>query len=234
MNLICNNCREVFVSKYRSRKFCSIVCSNRFNLNNKKRVRLPQSYSSELAEFFGILLGDGSVTKYYTKVHLNLIADKGYEDKVCKLIDKIFSNVNLCIMQRPARGTYEIQISSKEVSDYIFSIGFDPKTRTIPFWIISNVDFTKRTIRGLFDTEGSIGIKKLSGKSKVSIYKQLTFTNKNSNILNFITQSLERLGYKPNKNATRNVYISNAKDIKRYFQDIGTSNPKLEKKLKIQ
>ena len=93
--------------------------------------------------------------------------------------------------------------------------------------------FTKRTIRGLFDTEGSVGIKRFQGKNGLYVYKQLTFTNTNKNILKFIESGLTKLDFSPTKNAKKNIYLSNVKDIKKYFEIIGTSNPKLVKKAKM-
>ena len=210
------------------------MCSNRYNLNNKKKVTLPMKYSLELAELFGILLGDGSVTKYYTRIYLNLIADKGYEKQIIYLIKKSFLKINVCLMDRPKRGTKEIQISSKEISDYLIKIGFSPKIRSVPAWITKNCSFTKATIRGLFDTEGSICLKYYKGKKGLQIYKQLTFTNSNKNLLTFIEKNLENMGFSPTKNSNKNIYLSNKKDIEKYFDEIGTNNPKLEKKFKIQ
>jgi hypothetical protein len=195
---------------------------------------LPQQYNSELAEFFGILLGDGSVTRYYTRIYLNLIADKGYEKKIIYLIKKLFLDINICLMNRPKRGTKEIQISSKEVSDYLVKVGFIPKIRSVPGWITKRRSFVKATLRGLFDAEGSIGIKYYKSKKGLRIYKQLTFTNSNKNLLTFVENNLKNLGFSPTKNSKRNIYISNNKDIKKYFAMIGTSNPKLEKKMKIK
>lgn len=213
--------------------FCSVLCANRYNRNNKKEVLLPTKRSSELAELFGVLLGDGSVTPYYTKVYLNRIADAGYDTYILSLMKQLFLKNNICIMDRPARGTKELQISSKEVSDYFIQLGFNPKERTVPNWIKENNDFTKAAIRGLFDTEGSIGIKKYKGKNGTAHYHQLTFTNKNKPLVEFVRSSLESMGYAPTKSELPNVYISNRVHIQRYFREIGTKNPKLDKKLKI-
>lgn len=234
MAKLCKLCGKSFTSRRKSHIFCSLLCSNRFNLNNKKRVNLPSKYSSELAELIGILLGDGSVEKYYTRIYLNLIADNGYEVRIIKIIKKIFPKISICVMKRPKRGTREIQISSKEISDYLFKIGFNSKTRTVPSWIQKNDKFSRGTVRGLFDTEGSMGIKYFKSKKGMCIYKQLTFTNRNQNLLSFVEKSLSRFHFSPTKNSKKNIYLSNKKDIERYFEIIGTSNPKLEKKLKMK
>lgn len=233
MNEKCLKCGVLLKKKYSQQKFCSIACSNRNNLNNKIFFKKSLTYSEELAELFGILLGDGSVEKYYVKIYLNMIADKGYAQNVIKLIKIALPGIKPTVHIRKNRGTEEIQISSVDVCNYFKLIGFNPKNRSVPCWITEKESFTKRTIRGLFDTEGSIGVKRFEGKNGSYVYKQLTFTNTNKNILEFIRNSLCLLGFSPTKSFRYNLYISNKKDIARYFKVIGTSNPKLEKKMEI-
>jgi hypothetical protein len=230
----CKFCKQVFEKKYKTQLFCSLCCANRFNLNNKKNVKLPKTYTKELAELFGILLGDGSVTKYYVEIYLNRVADADYVPKVEKMCRKLFSGAAVTTHSKEKRGTTDIQISSKDVCDYLKKCGFDPKERNIPKWITDNIDFTKVTIRGLFDTEGSVGVKYFKGKDGNYVYKQLTVTNKNENILKFLEEYLFKLGYRPTKNSRKNIYISNKNDILKYLKDIGSSNPKIIRKIKAK
>src|SRR3989338_5222225 len=138
MNKKCAYCGNLFEKKYNKQKFCSISCSNRYNLKHKTNFKKPLKYSEELAELFGILLGDGSVTKYYVKIYLNRIADKKYYPYIIKLSRKLFPNIPVTHKHRIQKGTTEIQISSKDVCDYLKSVDFDPKIRYVPFWIIKN------------------------------------------------------------------------------------------------
>lgn len=227
----CKFCFKKFDKKYKAQVFCSLLCSNRFNRNNKNSIVLPANYSEELAELFGILLGDGSVTKYFSKVYLNRIADLAYAPFVRGLISKLFIGALVTQRDLPYNGTIDIQISSKDVCDYLRSLGFDPKKRKIPEWITSNPMWIKATIRGLFDTEGSVGIKYVKGKNGNYLYKQLTVTNKNKNILKFLKKYLSMFGYKPTKNFDKNIYISNRVDIEKYLKDIIPHNPKILRKL---
>lgn len=226
----CRNCSCEFVAHYRAQAFCSITCSNRYNLNNKSKISFPKKFDRDLAELFGILLGDGSVEKYFVRIYLNRKADRGYPQKVMALIRKLFPKVKVTCIDREKRGTEEVQVSSIDVCNFLRKIGFDPKLRTIPDWISENTEFTKAVIRGLFDTEGTISVKFYHGNSGICIYKQLTVTNKNKNILFFLEQGLRNLGYRPTKNSEKNIYISNREDIERYFLEIGTSNPKMQRK----
>ena len=231
---VCLNCQMTFASKKKEQKFCSVTCSNRAHLNNKKTIVSLPLPNRDLAELFGILLGDGSVQKYFLRIHLNMRADAGYEKKVSALLKRIFPSLTPSVKKRKDRGINEVQISSKDACDHIRALGFDPKIRSVPAWISESPEFSRAAIRGLFDTEGSIGIKKYIGKAGILTYKQLTFTNKNPNLLRFVREDLERNGFKPTKNSRANIYISNKEDISRYFALIGTSNPKLEKKSKMK
>lgn len=230
MSKDCLYCRSSFSARRRVQIFCSIICANRFNLNNKSQVSFSKKFTKELAEFFGVLLGDGGVEKYFVRIYLNRKADKGYSKNLIALVQKLFPEIKITCLDRPKRGTEEVQISSIDLCNYLREVGFDSKSRVIPAWITKNTDFTKAAIRGLFDTEGSIGVKYYQGKKGRNAYKQLTVTNKNKNILSFLEQGLTKFGYRPTKNSEKNIYISNRKDIQRYFFEIGTSNPKLRQK----
>ena len=230
----CSYCKKQFTSRSSLRKYCSLTCSNRANRNNSKSVSLPKSKSAELAELFGILLGDGSVAQYYSRIYLNRIADAEYWPYVRDLCIRLFPGATVSAIDRPKRGTREIQISSKSVSTYLVKCGFDPKIRSVPNWISSNKGKSKRCIRGLVDTEGTVGIKRYTGVQREHIYAQLTFTNKNKNLLSFIESKLMQFGYSPTRNSRKNIYISNARDIQRYMLEIGSSNPKFAKKLALR
>lgn len=227
----CAFCKKEFKKRHSIQAFCSIICSNRAHLNNRNKIGLPTSHSVDLAELFGILLGDGSVATYYAKVYLNVYSEGGYAVFIQRLFQKLFPGSTVTRIKREARGTWEVQLSSKEACDYLKKIGFDPKIRDIPSWIWNNQGLITATIRGLFDTEGTVGIKYVKGKKENVFYRQLTVTNSNKNILYFLEKALTQKGFRPTKNSRKNIYISNRLDIQRYLDDIGSHNPKLLKKL---
>ncbi len=232
----CKFCNRLFLPGYKKQIFCSLKCANRFNLNNKNKINLPLEPTQELAELFSILLGDGSVTRYYTKIYLNPIADAGYSIFVKNLCKLIFPEIVVSRYPMTHRGTEDLQLSSTDVSSFLIKLGFNPKTRAVPQWIKNNNNFTKAAIRGLIDTEGCMGIKYFRGVRGNYFYKQLTFTNRSKNLLTFVETGLRRFGYKPTKPTkkfNKNIYVSNAADISRYFKEIGSHNPKLIKKYEM-
>ncbi len=230
----CVHCGDVFRRQYRKHVYCSIRCSNRAHLNHKNDVTLPARFSADLAELFGIILGDGSVAEYFVTIYLNFKVEKEYALFVARLAKKLFVGATVTVREQPHRGTVTVQISSVDVCRYLLSIGFDPKVRNIPTWIEKNKKYSIAVVRGLFDTEGTVGVKYYQGKRGKTFYNQLTVTNINQHILSFIERTLTDRGYKPTKRSLKNIYISNRLDIKRYLEDIGSHNPKMIQKLRVK
>ena len=229
----CKNCGRRFKQKYRTQKFCSIKCANALNWKNQPRpVRLP-SYSVDLAELLGIIFGDGYLSKYHFSVYLNKICDKEYSYFVVDLIKGIFRGIHVGSNVVDKNGVIVIQVSSKKICEYLRNIGFNP-VRKIPRWIERSQDFMKPFIRGLFDTEGSVGFKRFAGRRGKYLYKQLIVTSRNKNLLDFLPKGLKKLGFSPTMNSRKNIYISNQKDIKRFVQEIGLHNPKLINKIALE
>jgi len=211
-----------------------VPCANRANRNNLKPVKLPEGYSGDLSEFMGILLGDGGVTTYFVRIYLNAEADRAYAPRVMYLARNLFPGASVTSYKDRREKSLEIQISSKTVSDYLRGVGFSGRNRTVPAWILDRMEYTKKCLRGLFDTEGSVGLKVFHGKGGNYLYKQLTFTNKSQGLLNFVHDSLKTLGFNPTAPRLKNIYISNSKDIQRFINEIGFSNPKLLVKSRLQ
>lgn len=95
----CLHCKKKFVKKRQVYKFCSLACSNNFNKNGLKQIKLPP-YDKLLAEFVGICLGDGCVSKYQTGITLNEVADKKYIPYVIHIIDLLFPNIKIAIIKK--------------------------------------------------------------------------------------------------------------------------------------
>lgn len=195
------------------------------SLTSIKKIATPQ-LSPYLAEFVGIVVGDGYLTKYFTNITLNSITEGDYALYVTSLAKQLFPGATVGILTRNGKNAIDVRIYSKAVVDFLRSIGLS-KDKHIPVWIRSNSSYEKACLRGLFDTEGSVGFKVYKGESEACLYKQLTFTNRNPLILQFVSSSLAKLGYKPTSASKKNIYISNREDIGRFRKEIGFKNRKL-------
>lgn len=229
---ICGFCKKEFKKREKKYKFCSLICSSNFNKNGINKVTLPD-YSISLAEFIGICLGDGFVSKFQIGITLNTIADKDYIPYVKFLSSHLFPGATVSLLKRTNNNALDVRISSVIAADFLRNMGIIPNNKFVPKWILSNWEYRKACIKGLFDTEGSISFKTYVSKRGLNLYKQLNFRNANSQLMQFVRDSLVYLGLKPTMTLKRSLYLSNHQSIKIFRNIIGFSNPKLLERSKI-
>ncbi|MBI5122934.1 hypothetical protein HZA75_03695 [Candidatus Roizmanbacteria bacterium] len=221
---LCLFCGKEFRKRETKYKFCSLVCSSNFNKNGLIRVVLPD-FSSLLAEFVGICLGDGYISKYQTAITLNTNADKKYILYLVDLINKLFPHVKVSIIQKISENATDVRINSKIVADFFRNMGIVPSNKKIPSWIFKKEEYKKACVRGLFDTEGSISFKIYTSNVGKSIYKQLNFRNIDKELMMFVRDTLISLNLKPTMTLKKSLYLSNHTSIDIFRKKIGFSNP---------
>lgn len=194
-----------------------------------KEVQFPKN-SVELAEFVGILLGDGGITKSQISITLNMVDDREFSFYVKKLIKGLFSVIP-SISCREEKSILNIVISRKKLVDYLCKMGLyiGSKVRNqtrVPIWINESEDFIKACVRGLLDTDGCFFVDKHKYRDKIYHNCGLNFTNRSIPILNFFKNSLTRFGYHPTQKTKFSVFLRRESEVIRYFEEIGSSNPK--------
>lgn len=223
---ICNYCKREFRKREQKYKFCSLHCSNNFNKNGFKDVPLPEP-SNDLAEFVGICLGDGCVTKYQVSITLNTIADSSYIPYVINLSKKLFPKITISLVRKGKFKAVDIRLNSSKVSKFLYDMGLVPHHKKVPHWIQSKLSYKKACVKGLFDTEGSSSQKRYQAKSGSKIYYQLNFRNYDKTVMRFVRDLLLEIDLKPTITLTRSLYISNLKDVNTYLKMVGSGNPKI-------
>lgn len=229
---VCNYCQKDFRKRERKYKFCSIICSNNFNRNGLKNIKIPK-YSKMLAEFVGICLGDGYISKYQTSITLNTLADKEYIPYVIKIALSLFPETKISLVQKGDEHAVDVRINSKIVSDFFLNMGIIPNNKRVPKWILKNMFYKKYCVRGLLDTEGSISFKIYRSKKGTSLYKQLNFRNTNKELMEFVRNTLIEIGLKPTMTLKKSLYLSNHKSVDYFRNKIGFRNPKLISKSRV-
>ena len=194
-----------------------------------KSIDIPKK-SLELAEFTGIMLGDGGITNKQATVSLNCFTDKEYANFVTQLIEKLFG-IKPSIYLQEKNSVFQIVVSRKKLVSFCQSIGLKIGNKVkqqvdIPDWIKQNKQLKKACIRGLFDTDGCIFYERHRIKNKTYSYKRLNFTNASLNLINSVYKILTELGFKAKIRNNRSVQIEDLEGINTYFEKIGTSNPK--------
>ncbi len=193
----------------------------RYN-NIRTDIIIPKYRSSLLAEFVGILLGDGNITR--TQVAVTLGSKDEYAGYVAELMNKLFG-VNAKIMVLP-KGHKVVYIGSTVLVRWFLSMGLSfNKVRSqtdVPGWIFEKNCYKKSALRGLFDTDGSV--------YKLKFGTQIAFTNYSKPLIISVRKMLLDLGFHPSKISGRNIYITKRSDLDKFFKEIGFKNRKHEKR----
>ncbi len=203
-------------------------------INVSLPIKTPK-LSAELAEFIGIILGDGGISKYQVTVTLHHVDDKEFMKFVVNLITKLFDAIP-GVHHNPKDSTNTIFISRVKLVKLLtekLGLKAGDKVRNqidIPLWIKKNEKFRIACIRGLLDTDGSVFIHKYRSKNKQYKYKKIDFTNRSLPLLNSVSKLLVELGINHRFRDRYQIRIEAQKDVKKYFDLIGSHNPKHLKK----
>ena len=199
-----------------------------------KQIITPK-FSKKLAEFVGIMLGDGGISKSQITVSTNSIDDRVYGYFIRKLIYNNFG-VNPSVYFRKDALVMNIVVSRKKLVKFCkekleLRIGNKLKQKLdIPRWIKGNIEFEKACIRGLIDTDGCVFNERHRIKNKIYSYKRLNFTSYSSELRRSVFNILDKLKLFPKIRNNRAVQIENKEKIIEYFRVIGTNNPKHKKR----
>ena len=193
--------------------------------NRRSDVRIPGEYSEELAEFFGIMLGDGHIARYQVVVGLGN-KEEAYANYVAGLMEKIFG-VRGHIAVRHS-GYRDVYFGSVDIVRWLLNEGLvHHKVRSqvdIPRWLFSSPKFSQRFLRGFFDTDGSV--------YKLKFGIQISLSNNSLPLLASLRAMLNGLGYKASRVTAYRTYLTRRDDVRRFFEEVRPQNPKHLKRFK--
>lgn len=158
--------------------------------------------TKELAEFIGIMLGDGSFYRNAIKIAFDK-RNENYIKYVEDLFEKIFEDKLKKQIIKTTNQAY-LYYYNKNLVPILENLGLKRGDKIknqvgIPDWIKESKEYSKRCIRGLIDTDGCI----YRCKRERQIY--VKFTNHNQQLLNDFKEITKNLGYsfaKANKTNT--------------------------------
>lgn len=193
-----------------------------------KKARL----SKDLAEFMGIMMGDGGMTPYQLTVAAHSVVDREHTKYVKHLIEKLF-NVPVKIFQPSGPELYvRLIVSRTSLVKYCngtlgLKIGDKLKQGLdIPQWIKNDIEYQKACVRGLVDTDGCVFYERHRIKNKIYSYPRLNFVSHSPALRRSVFTILKNLGFTPRERGSRCVQLENKSEIHDYFDVIGTHNPK--------
>jgi len=188
-------------------------------------------FSKELAEFVGIIIGDGGITKNQVTITLNSKDDKEYIKFVIALIKKLF-NVHIGTHYRKKYQVVNLNISRSELVRFCterlgLKCGNKIKQQVdIPDWIKRNNLYSIACTRGLIDTDGCIFNHRYKVNSKFYNYKKLVFTSYSGPLRQSVFNIFKNIGLNPRLAQDRDVRLDSIDDMQRFFQVVGSNNPK--------
>ena len=137
-------------------------------------LHTQQGYQEELAEFIGIMIGDGNIfidskrSNYQARIFGNKYRDRDYiVNYVAPLISKLF-NVNPRIKEGKLNEII-LTANNKEFVKKLLDLGLKSGNKLesnigIPSWIFSDEKSVISCVRGLIDTNGCV-FRKFSNKA---------------------------------------------------------------------
>jgi len=206
------------------------------SITSPRSVSLPKQ-NILLAEFCGIVLGDGGITNYQVTITLNLKDDAEYAMFVISLCEKLFG-FSPGIYIRKEDNTQTILLSRVEVVRFLTKhIGLIKGNKvkhqiSIPDWIMSKKSYQVACLRGLVDTDGSIFTHRYIVNEKQYAYKKLSFASASEPLKSDVYKILKVLGMKPRLAGKFDVRLDSKADMSTYFNLVSSSNPKHLKRYK--
>ena len=195
---------------------------DRFN-NKRNDIIIPDKHSDKLAEFIGVLLGDGHITPTQVTVTLGT-KEYEYVKYVARLMQSLFGvNAKILLLKD---GNHVVYIGSTEIVNWLLLMGLTHnKVRDqvdIPKWIFSKKSYMRSALRGLWDTDGSV--------YNLKFGVQLSFTNRSKPLLVSVKKMLLNLNFNPSKVGKEKIYLTKRENLIKFFKEVGFNNPKHKKR----
>jgi len=204
-------------------------------------MKFPESNSPLLAEFVGILLGDGQIRNSLVGITTNGVDDKEYIAYLLNIIKNLF-DFSAKIKTRKNDRAVDIQMHGKSITNYFLSLGMikSPKWKRaeIPQQF-RNGRFGKFVLRGYFDTDGCVTFYKRTDRHNQTTYARLEMKFSPAPMQKQFTELLKLYNinfceypiYNENRGRTL-VRVNGVSEIRKWMSIIGTNNPKHYRKIK--
>lgn len=195
--------------------------------------RIPD-YSVELAEFVGIILGDGGLTTNQCEISLHMIDDIEYATHVSNLANALF-DAKPTVSSYPKNTVIKVVISGIKFINILESFGLRIGNKIrhqvdIPDWIKINPDYLKACMRGLYDTDGTSFTHNHVVSGHRYVHFGVGFCSASKSLLESYATGMREFGIEPHFNGT-NVFCYGERNSQKFFDTFKPNNPKYERRL---
>ena len=167
----------------------------------RKEINYPLK-SIELAEFFGIFLGDGGIRgSHQLAVSFDYYKDAKYAIYVGNLIRRLF-NLGHSVYKRKDNNGADVVVSSSHLIDFLKKYGIKAGNKVknqieVPIWVCKRLDYSIACLRSLVDTDGGLYQHRYRSNGKNYEYLKLCFTNHSQPVLQFVLQTMKNSALEP-------------------------------------
>lgn len=219
-----------------------------FDIGRKNRLNQVKynfdiniNLSEDLCEFIGAFIGDGFTNKYRYSYQTqitgdNLLDSDYYYNRLKPFCERLFK-IPPKITQKG--GWIRLTIYSKRIFELLtkrfnFPEGKKSSSIFIPSEIYDGKEqLLNSTLRGMFDTDGGIGLDKR--KSYKTPYIRINYTSNSGKLINQIHHTLLKYHIEHsihNKEKTIMIQINGKENVRKYMSKIGFSNKRHLDKIK--
>ena len=213
-----------------ARKFCEDPAFAKIvGFRLRKPIRQPRK-SALLAEFVGILLGDGCLgSPFQVSIAFNSETDASYGVYLQQLFRRLFG-VTASIKCRAGTRGGNVVASSRALVEYLETVGLRRGNKVrhqvdVPQWIWTQRSYRRACLRGLMDTDGSVYRYTHHVNGHLYGHVALCFTNRSQPLLVSAARLLRGDDFHPRIKQYQ-VCLNRQMEIERYFDVIGSSNSK--------
>lgn len=173
--------------------------------------------SNDLAEFIGIMLGDGNIWENRVRIAFDK-RNTNYILYVEELFKKIFGIKLKREIVKDTNNAY-LYVNNRFVIEELFKIGLKRGDKIknnlgIPDWIKQNKTYPKFCVRGLIDTDGCIYTCKREKQ------RYIKFTNFNKQLLSDFKELTNTLGYSFAKANKNNWCLYRKEEVVKFIKEI--------------
>lgn len=194
----------------------------------------PNRDNYHLAEFIGILLGDGGIQNLQLSITLNSVVDSDYIKYVGKLIYELFQYSPTISSRYPVKATVLLISCVNFISELLklgMKVGDKVKQQVdVPTWIKNDPTLSRWCLRGMMDTDGGVFRNTYTINGKSYSYLKICFSNLSQPLRHFAHKVLSNYNLSPSYVGNNQVWVASEKNAYKYMEIIGSSNQRLLRK----
>ncbi len=209
------------------------LCSLKYPKKSHRKKAILPKYSTALAEFFGIMIGDGGINNpWQANISLNSIKDAKYSEYVCSLCYKLFGIVPV-VRKRKTRNTLVLSLASTSVVDFLVRQGLVRGNKLksglkIPEWILEKSSYKRACVRGLVDTDGCIFVHTHKVGAKVYHNIGLSFRSLSPHLIYQMAEIFAEFRIMPHiTKRGQDICLYQESAVIEYLKSFGSSNERL-------